>query len=232
MAFLQLIDCKTRRYDDMDRLMDRWLELTEGRRTATHSVVGRDRARSDHYVEIVEFPSYEDAMRNSGLPETNRVFEEMVALCDGMPTFTDLDVLRDEQLDKRTVRRFFDDIAVRGDLALVDELFTSDYRDHDIAKTQDTTVGSDVVKEDVAGWRAAFDFEFTLHDQVAEGDRVATRWTWRGTHHGAFMGLDATGRVGEMEGVTVFAFRGGRICEGWWTYDLLSLLRALDVVQL
>ncbi|ARZ66779.1 ester cyclase [Streptomyces sp. HU2014] len=232
MAFLQLIDCTTRRYDDMDRLMDRWLELTEGRRTATHSVVGRDRARSDHYVEIVEFPSYEDAMRNSGLPETNRVFEEMVALCDGMPTFTDLDVVRDEQLNKTTVRRFFEDIAVGGDLALVDELFTTDYRDHDIAKTQDTTVGSDVVKQDVAGWRAAFDFGFTLHDQTAEGDRVATRWTWRGTHHGDFMGLAPTGRVGEMEGVTVFSFRDGRICEGWWTYDLLSLLRALDVVQL
>lgn len=58
-------------------------------------MVGADRADPRHLVEIVEFASYEDAMKNSALPETDRIFREMVALCDEPPTFTDLDVVRD-----------------------------------------------------------------------------------------------------------------------------------------
>ncbi|MEV6671243.1 ester cyclase [Streptomyces sp. NPDC051162] len=232
MAFMQIVDCKTRSYDDMSRLMDQWVEATEGKRTATHAVVGRDRSDGDHYVEIIEFPSYEDAMKNSDLPETNRIFEEMVALCEGEPAFTDLEVVRDEQLNKATARRFFDDIAVGGDLGLVDELFAADYHHHDIGKETDTGIGSDVMKEDVVSWRQAFDFHFALHGQLAEGDQVATSWTWRGTHTGEFMGLAPTGRDVEMTGVTVFAFRDGRIQEGWWTYDLLRLARQLGLVRL
>ncbi|MEU5421464.1 ester cyclase [Streptomyces sp. NPDC001407] len=231
MAFMQIVDCKTRSYDDMNRLMDQWVEATEGKRTATHAVVGRDRSDSDHYVEIIEFPSYEEAMKNSGLPETNRIFEEMVALCEGEPVFTDLEVVRDEQLNKATARRFFEDIAVGGDLGLIDELFAADYRDHDIGKETDTTIGSDVMKDDVTNWRAAFDFHFALHGQLAEGDQVATSWTWRGTHTGEFMGLAPTGRDVEMTGVTVFAFSDGRIQEGWWTYDLMRLARQLGLVK-
>ena len=98
MTFVQLIDCRTSRFDEMNRLMDTWVEKTKGKRTATHSVIGKDRADASHFVEIVEFPSYEDAMRNSKLPETDTIFQEMVALCDGMPTFTDLDVVRDDKL--------------------------------------------------------------------------------------------------------------------------------------
>ncbi len=98
MKFIQIIDCKTDRYEEMDRLMDQWVEMTKGKRTATHSLIARDRSDGSHVVEIVEFPSYEEAMKNSQLPETDRIFQEMVALCDGMPTFTDLDVVREEQL--------------------------------------------------------------------------------------------------------------------------------------
>lgn len=231
MTFVQIVDCKTRRYDDMNRLLDNWLELTEGKRTATHSVIGRDRSDSDHYVEIIEFPSYEQAMENSKLPETNRIFEEMVALCDGMPTFTDLDVVRDEQLNKATARRFFEEIAVGGNLDLIDELFVDDYRDHDVSKEEETTVGSDVIKADVAGWRKAFDFAFTIDSQVAEGDQVVTRWSWRGTHQDAFMDLPATGRTTDMTGVTIFSFRDGRIQEGWWTYDLLRVMRQVGALE-
>ncbi|MEU4210104.1 ester cyclase [Streptomyces sp. NPDC026206] len=227
MTFVQVIDCKTSRYDDMNRLMDSWIAATEGKRTATHSIVGRDHTDSDHYVEIIEFPSYAKAMENSNLPETNRIFEEMVALCDGMPSFTDLDVVRDEQLNKATARRFYEEVAIGGDLDLIDELFTADYRDHDVGKEEETVVGCEAMKQDVAAWRDAFDFDFTLHCQPAEGDQVIAHWTWRGTHKGDFMGLQPTGRTATMDGVTIHRFVDGRIAEGWWIYDMLGLLRQL-----
>lgn len=228
MTFVQMIDCKTSRFAELDRLMDTWVEQTQGKRTATHSMVGKDRSAPDHYVEIIEFPSYEEAMRNSELPETESVFQEMVALCDGMPSFTDLDVLRDEQLNKATARRFFEDIAL-GNTGLIDELFVGGdgYTDHDISKTSAET-GRDVLKQDVTGWRKAFDFGFTVDRQVAEDDCVVTLWTWRGTHHGEFMGIAPTGREVAMTGTTVMRFRDGLVAEAWWHYDIPRLLRELS----
>lgn len=227
MTFVQVIDCRTSKYSEMNRLLDAWVEQTEGKRTATHSLVGRDHTEPDHYVEIIEFPSYEKAMSNSNLPETNRIFEEMVSLCDGMPTFTDLDVVREDQLNKATARRFFDEVAMDGHLSLVDELCLADYRHHDVGQEAASVVGTEPLKNAVADWRQAFDFRFALDSELAEADRVCIRWTWRGTHRGTFMGIAPTGRLAEMAGATEFRFRDGRIEEAWWTYDRLGLLRQL-----
>lgn len=232
MTFVQLIDCRTSRYEDMNRLMDTWVEATQGRRTATHSVIGKDRSQAGHYVEIVEFPSYDEAMRNSGLPETTRIFEEMVALCDEMPVFTDLDVVRDEQLNKAAVRRFFLEFCGREDPAPFHELFAADYRDHDVFNETDS-LGPDALQEETLGYRRGFpDFRFTVEDQIAEGDRVMTRWTWRGTNTGEMRGMPATGRSVTMSGTTTFAFSEGKITEGWWVWDTLGLMRQLGFVQL
>jgi predicted ester cyclase len=228
MKFVQIIDCKTDRLDDMDRLMDQWVEQTKGRRTATHSLVGKDRSDGSHIVEIVEFPSYEEAVKNSKLPETDRIFQEMVALCDGMPTFTDLDVVRDEQLHEATSRRFFHEIAVGGNLDAIDEVFAADYRDHDVAKEDETVVGSDNLRRDVSGWRAAFDFNFNLDREICQGDDVVTLWTWTGTHHGDFMGIAPTGKQVSMTGTTIFRFKEGKIQEGWWHEDITGLMRQLS----
>jgi steroid delta-isomerase-like uncharacterized protein len=230
MKFVQIVDYKTQRSEDMNQLMDKWVEQTKGRRTATHNIIGKDRSEANHFVEIVEFPSYEEAMKNSHLPETERTFQEMVALCDGMPSFTDLDVVRDEQLNTAASRRFFHEIAVGGNLDAIDELYAADYRDHDIIKEEDTTTGSDVIRSDVTRWRNAFDFTFNLDRQVAEGDDVVTLWTWTGTHKGDFMGIAPTGKQCTMTGTTIFRFRDGKIQEGWWHYDAMRLMRQLGAL--
>ncbi|WEH15782.1 ester cyclase [Streptomyces sp. VNUA24] len=234
MTFVQLIDCRTSRFDEMNRLMDTWVEQTKGKRTATHSVIGKDRSDGSHFVEIVEFPSYEEAMRNSGLPETERIFQEMVALCDEMPTFTDLDVVRDEQLYTATARRFFGTIGTEGELPPLDDLLVEDYHDHDPANPQDV-IGMDAVRREVGMWRAAFDFSFVIGDQIAQEDRVCTRWRWNGTHRGDFLGMAATGREATMTGTTIHRFSSdGKIAEGWWEYDRLGLmgqLGALDALE-
>lgn len=234
MTFVQLIDCRTSRFDEMNRLMDTWVEKTRGKRTATHELIGKDRSDATHFVEIVEFPSYEEAMRNSHLPETDAVFREMVALCDEMPTFTDLDVVRDERLYAATVRRLFDTMGTRGELPPLNGLMTEGYHDHDPANEQDT-IGLDAMLREIGMWRGGFDFAFMVEDQLTEGDRVCTRWTWNGTHKGDFMGIPATGKQVAMTGVTIFRCQeDGKIVEGWWQYDRLGLmgqLGALDALE-
>jgi steroid delta-isomerase-like uncharacterized protein len=230
MTFLQIIDCKTNKVDDLSHLLDTWVEQTKGKRTATHSIMGRDRANTGHYVEIIEFASYEEAMRNSQLPETDQIFREMVALCDEPPKFTDLDVVRDEQLNKATVRRFFEELTSKADLAEIDQLFAAGYRDHDPTNETDA-VGAEGMRREIAEYRTGFDFAFTVEDQLAEGDEVATRWTWHATHKGDFRGMPATGRKVEMIGQTIFTLRDGRITEGWWNPDVLGLVRQLSAID-
>ena len=96
MGFVQIIEFKTSRYDEINTLMDEWLASTEGKRSPTHSLSCRDRDNDGVYVQIVEFPSREVAMANSDLPETGVFAKRMQELCDGPPTFRNLDVVRDE----------------------------------------------------------------------------------------------------------------------------------------
>jgi steroid delta-isomerase-like uncharacterized protein len=234
MTFVQLIDCRTSRFDEMNELMDTWVEKTKGRRTATHSVIGKDRSDANHFVEIVEFPSYEEAMRNSQLPETERIFQEMVALCEAMPTFTDLDVVRDDQLHATNIRRFFETVAAPGELAPLDGLVAESYHDHDPGREQDA-IGLDALRRVIEMWRGAFDMAFTIEDQITQDTRVCTRWTWNGTHTGDFMGIPASGKQVSMTGTTVFRCgEDGKMAEGWWQYDRLGLmadLGALDALE-
>src|SRR5439155_500209 len=67
--------------------------LAEGKRTATHSILCRDRDRPNVYLQIVEFPSYEDAMRNNEMPETADFASRVMALCDGEAQFHNLDLV-------------------------------------------------------------------------------------------------------------------------------------------
>ncbi|MFF0199110.1 ester cyclase [Streptomyces sp. NPDC005017] len=234
MTFVQIIDCKTSRFDEMNRLMDTWVEQTKGKRTATHNLIGKDRSDASHYIEIVEFPSYEEAMRNSNLPETDRIFRDMVALCDEMPTFTDLDVVRDEQLYAANVRRLLQTMGTPGELPPLNDLIAEHYHDHDPSNEQDV-LGLDNIRREMLMWRGAFDFAFTVEDLVCEGDRVCVRWFWKGTNKADFLGIPATGKECTMTGTTVFRCGGdGKIAEGWWEYDrlgLISQLGALDALE-
>jgi hypothetical protein len=93
MKFVQIIEYKTTRPDEVQKLNDEWLAKTEGKRSAGHSTATKDRDNPDTYIEIVEFPSYEEAMRNNDLPETQEFAQKMMALCDGDAIFRNLDVV-------------------------------------------------------------------------------------------------------------------------------------------
>ena len=98
MAFIQLIEITTTRLEDIEAIMQQWLAATEGKRRAYRSTLTKDRDRPDTYIQIVEFPSYEEAMLNSNLPETAAFAEQLVKLCDARPAFRNLDVSRVDQM--------------------------------------------------------------------------------------------------------------------------------------
>ncbi|TQK43440.1 SnoaL-like polyketide cyclase [Streptomyces sp. SLBN-118] len=230
MTFVQVIDCKTSKVDELNRLMDSWIRATEGKRTATHSIVGRDRADATHVVEIVEFPSYEEAMKNSQLPETDRIFQEMVAACDQAPTFTDLEVLRDEQLNKIVVRAFFEEVANKRNFDAQDALCTPDYQEHtssmppyDLGLEQSKAANREILP--------ALEPVTTIESLIEEGDLVSARFSYKGRHVGTFLGMEPTGREFSATGQATFRCQNGRIAESWWNIDDLGLLRQLGAVQ-
>jgi hypothetical protein len=95
MTFVQIIEFDTDRQQELEGVMDEWLAATEGKRTMLHEFHTRDRENSSHFVDIVEFPSYEQAMVNSNLPETQRISDKMRALCKTEPRFMNLDVIKE-----------------------------------------------------------------------------------------------------------------------------------------
>jgi len=98
MAFVQIIEVTTTKLREVEELMNEWVAATEGRRTARRSLLAKDRALPDTYVQVVEFPSYETAMANSALPETAALAAKLSALCVSGPSFRNLDEVRIDEL--------------------------------------------------------------------------------------------------------------------------------------
>lgn len=95
MSFIQIIEARTEKIDEIMALDEQWEEKTEGRRTARRSIVTRDRNDPSRHLIIVFFDSYESAMENSQLPETQEFAAQFEKLMDGAPTFHDLDLVSD-----------------------------------------------------------------------------------------------------------------------------------------
>ncbi|WP_037606307.1 hypothetical protein [Streptacidiphilus rugosus] len=94
MAFVQIIEYTTSRIDELNALLDDWVERNAGNPLATRAMQTRDRDRENVYLNIVEFPSYEVAMANSDRPETAQFAAQVAALCDGPPVFRNLDLVQ------------------------------------------------------------------------------------------------------------------------------------------
>jgi quinol monooxygenase YgiN len=92
MKFLQTIEFQTSRIDELMALDQKWREATAGKRTATSVTMTKDRDRPNTYIWMIEFPSYEAAMANNELPETQQIAKDMEKLTDGPPTFQNLEI--------------------------------------------------------------------------------------------------------------------------------------------
>ncbi len=125
------------------------------------------------------------------------------------------------------VRRFFEEYS----LDVIDELFVPEYTHHDPNLPPELQHGRDAYKRVVAMFLAAFpDLRTTVDDLIAEGDKVTARWTFRGTHQGAFMGMPPTGKQITGTGMSITRIADGKIAETWVTFDALGLMQQLGVV--
>lgn len=126
---------------------------------------------------------------------------------------------------KAVARRLFTEVWSEGKLNVLDEILTSDFRTR--AGSQEIH-GPEGFKQFVSTFRTAFpDFRVTVEDQIAEGDRVVSRWTAMGTHRGAFRGISPTGNPVKIAGITIFKIEGGRIAQGWAQFDAVGLMQQL-----
>ena len=96
MGFVQIIKLSTADYTGVEAAHEEWLSATEGQRTVTREILCENRDVPGEFWVIVEFPSYDDAMRNNALPATAKIAEQIAALSGGQLEFFNLDLRRQD----------------------------------------------------------------------------------------------------------------------------------------
>jgi steroid delta-isomerase-like uncharacterized protein len=134
--------------------------------------------------------------------------------------------------NKATVRRIPDEIFNQGNLSVVDELFAPDYVLHDPGVPGGELRGLEAFKEQwVSMFRTAFpDLRIVIEDQVAEGDKVASRYTGSGTHQGELRGFPPTNNRVEATGTITSRLAEGKIVEEWNNFDSMGMMQQLGIV--
>jgi steroid delta-isomerase-like uncharacterized protein len=117
-----------------------------------------------------------------------------------------------------------------GELHRLDDLVAEDVVHHDPYDPR-AAAGLAGLKETIEANRRAFpDLHITIEDQLAEGNRVATRWTSTMTHQGNLGGLAPTGNRATITGITIERFENGKVVESWRSMDMLGLMRDLGTL--
>jgi steroid delta-isomerase-like uncharacterized protein len=135
------------------------------------------------------------------------------------------------ETNKTVSRRFFDEVFGKGKLAVADELIVKDHINSGPGTPPELTPGLEGTKQLVTMYRNAFpDLRFTIDDQIAEGDKVVTRWTAHGTHRGELVGIPATGKSATVTGIVVDRLANGKIAESWGIFDQFGMMQQLGVI--
>ena len=127
------------------------------------------------------------------------------------------------------VSQLVDEVINGGNTRLLPLLVAPEHVTHD--PTGDL-YGPEGVRIEIAGYRSALsDLRATTEVLVADGDRIARRFTLQGTHNGTFLGIAPSGRTVTIGGIAIHRFADGRLVETWLSYDCLSLIRQLGAVE-
>ena len=132
------------------------------------------------------------------------------------------------EANKAIVRKCWDEMLNKGNLTIAEKCVAPGYIDRQ--PDQDIR-GIEGIKQFVTGIRTAFpDIRFFVEAQIAEGDKVVTRWMAKGTHHGELTGIPPTGKPVKVTGIVISRLVSGKIVEEWDQMDGLGVLRQLGIV--
>ena len=128
--------------------------------------------------------------------------------------------------NKAIARRAIEELWNGRNVAVIDELFAEDYHDSWVTK------GLNAWREEMVAMFAGTppDLRITIEDQIAEGDKVVTRWTQSCTHTVPLLGAAPTGKHISFTGISIYRLEGGKIVEGWFNNDGLGLQRQLGKI--
>ncbi len=131
--------------------------------------------------------------------------------------------------NKALIQRFVEEAFNKGNVDVANEVYASTFIAHDptISEGQGSP---EQVKQFVNTYLSAFpDGHTTVEDLISDGEKVAYRWTFRGTHQGELMGIPPTGKQVTITGITINRVSRGKVEEQWNTFDQLGMLQQLGV---
>ena len=133
------------------------------------------------------------------------------------------------QENKALVRRFVEEVQSGGNIDAIDELCSPEFVNH--SAPPGVPSNCEGVKQLTVMFRQAFpDSYFTVEDMIAEGDKVATRKIFHGTHQGTFMGIPPTGQQVSIGLIDVVRVADGKVVEHWSMGDNLGMMQQLGVI--
>ncbi len=131
--------------------------------------------------------------------------------------------------NKTIARRYVQEAINQRNMDVLDEIFAPEFVDHTAVPGQ--APGVEGLKQFFTMMDAGFpDFRAVVEDVIAEGDEVAIRFTFHGTHQGEFMDIPPTGRRVTMSGIDIFRVVDGKVVELWGQEDVLGMMRQLGAV--
>ena len=127
--------------------------------------------------------------------------------------------------NKAVARRWNDEIYDKMNLEAIDELYATDFVWH--SPFSGATPDREGYRESVMSLAPFADIHCVAEDMIAEGDKVAIRWTWSGTHTGEYMGITPTGKQVTITGISILRIIAGKIVEEWGEQDTLGFMEQL-----
>ncbi len=130
--------------------------------------------------------------------------------------------------NRAIVERFLDEVWNKKNIAIADELLPDEVILHNFGAV---AKGREAWRQTMGAFFKGFpDLTLTVEFTLADGDKVAARWTLTGTHTDDFRGIAATGKAVEIAGVAIGRVDGGRIVEIWSQPDTLGLLQQIGAI--
>lgn len=134
---------------------------------------------------------------------------------------------------KAVSRRWYEELFNQGQLDVADEICAETYANLDLyGPPGGWPIGPAGAKAVVVTYRTAFpDIAFTIEEQIAEGSRVVTRWTARGTQNGLLPGgITPTGRPVTVTGISIERYENGKMVESRVNWDFFGMMQQLGVI--